>query len=141
MNSSINRYHLFSCSTVLILGRRKFLQEYGLLSDQWSITYFGKMSSDYRENFHKKEGNEQQWRKKSWESNCLLFNSQIILPHIAKWKNALKCIITEQTLMKTIRPQWNWFKKRLGKILVIYKNSQKFKIYGQNDQTSIVITP
>lgn len=40
--------------------------------------------------------------KRVKESNSLLINSQTILPHIAKGKNALKCIISE-----TIRPQWN----------------------------------
>lgn len=68
--------------------------------------------------------------KRKWvkESNSLLFNSQTILPHIAKGKNALKCIISEQTWWKLQDPNGIDLKKRLGKIIhvVIYRNSQKF---------------
>lgn len=66
--------------------------------------------------------------KRVKESNSLLFNSQTILPHIAKGKNALKCIISEQTWWKLQDPNGIDLKKRLGKIIhvVIYRNSQNF---------------
>lgn len=76
--------------------------------------------------------------KRVKESNSLLFNSQTISPHIAKGKNALKCIISE-----TIRPQWNWFEKKTRKNNTCSNLQKQPKIlnHRENDQTSIVITP
>lgn len=76
----------------------------------------------------KKKAMNRNKEKRVKESNSLLINSQTILPHIAKGKNALKCIISEQTWWKLQDPNEIDLKKRLGKIIhvVIYRNSQKF---------------
>lgn len=46
-----------------------------------SIMYFGKLSPDFQKKKKAMNSNEE---KRVRESNCLLFNSQTILPHIAK---------------------------------------------------------
>lgn len=107
MNSSIKRYHLFSCSTVLNLGSRKFLQEYGTNDEQYHVFWQIVLRLP-----KKKKAMNSNEEKRVRESNCLLFNSQTILPHIAKWKKFIKMYYYWTNLMNTIRPQWNWFEKK-----------------------------
>lgn len=44
--------------------------------------------------------------KRVKESNSLLFNSQTILPHIAKGKNALKCIKLDENYKTPMELIW-----------------------------------